>query len=41
MIKVVGEDYAIIHSSNHPNPGYWNDSPNSVVRYPVVLEIGF
>jgi len=33
------EDYTIIHSSNHSNPGTWNDTPNSAVRYPVVLEM--
>jgi len=34
-----GEDYTIIHSTNHGNPGSWADQPNSVNRYPVILEI--
>jgi hypothetical protein len=33
------EDYTIMHSSNHVNPGSWADQPNSVNRYPVILEI--
>lgn len=35
----LGEDYTIIHSTNHGNPGSWADQPNSVNRYPVILEI--
>jgi len=34
-----GEDYTIIHSTNHGNPGSWADQPNSVNRYPVICEI--
>ena len=33
-----GEDYVIMHSSNHTNPGSWNDSPNSM-NYPFLMEI--
>lgn len=34
------EHFGLIHGSNHPTPGTWNDSPNEM-NYYYVLEIPF